>query len=114
MNERRSSIKFGPIAESRESAYLSAVSAASVAFAVTRACSKGELTECTCDNRVRQRKPRNWQWGGCSEDIRYGEKFSRDFLDTREDNNTAVGLMNLHNNEAGRRVSFLANLLTLP
>lgn len=90
---------------SRESAYLSAVSAASVAFAVTRACSKGELTECTCDNRVRQRRARNWQWGGCSEDIKYGEKFSRDFLDTKEDVNTALGLMNLHNNEAGRRVS---------
>lgn len=54
---------------------------------------------------MRQRKPRNWQWGGCSEDIRYGEKFSREFLDVREDANTALGLMNLHNNEAGRRVS---------
>lgn len=56
---------------------------------------------------MRQRKARNWQWGGCSEDIRYGEKFSRDFLDSREDANTAIGLMNLHNNEAGRRVSIL-------
>lgn len=89
--------------KSRESAYLSAVSAASIAFAVTRACSKGELNECACDNRVRQRKPRTWQWGGCSEDIRHGEKVSREFLDVREDPNTAVGLMNLHNNEAGRR-----------
>ncbi|KAK4885127.1 hypothetical protein RN001_001398 [Aquatica leii] len=89
--------------KSRESAYIYAISAASVAFAITRACSKGELTDCSCDNKVRQRKGRFWQWGGCSEDIHYGERFSREFLDSREDANTPNGLMNLHNNEAGRR-----------
>ncbi|XP_008195370.1 protein Wnt-1 [Tribolium castaneum] len=88
---------------SREAAYLSAVSAASVAFAVTRACSKGDLTDCSCDTRMRQKKSHKWKWGGCSEDIKYGEKFSRDFLDSKEDDKTADGLMNLHNNEAGRR-----------
>lgn len=91
--------------ESRESAYVYAISAASLAFAVTRACSKGELTDCSCDNRVRQKKHKSWQWGGCSEDIHYGERFSREFLDSKEDPNVAGGLMNLHNNEAGRRVS---------
>lgn len=44
-----------------------AVSSASVAWAVTRSCSKGELNDCSCDNRVRKKTPRNWQWGGCSE-----------------------------------------------
>lgn len=92
---------------SRESAYLSAVSAASVAFAVTRACSKGELSDCSCDNKIRQKKSQKWKWGGCSEDIKYGERFSKDFLDAKEDANTASGLMNLHNNEAGRRVRLL-------
>ncbi|KAK9884152.1 hypothetical protein WA026_005104 [Henosepilachna vigintioctopunctata] len=89
--------------KSREAAYLSAISAASVAFTVTRACSKGELPQCSCDNRIRQKKSNKWKWGGCSEDIKYGERFSREFLDVREDPNTAMGLMNLHNNEAGRR-----------
>ncbi|XP_018322467.1 protein Wnt-1-like [Agrilus planipennis] len=89
--------------KSRETAYIYAISAASIAFAVTRACSKGELTDCSCDNRVRQKKHRSWQWGGCSEDIHYGEQFSRLFLDVKEDPNSAGGLMNLHNNEAGRR-----------
>lgn len=83
---------------------MSAISAASVTFAVTRACTKGELTDCSCDNAVRQKKPRNWKWGGCSEDVRFGERFSRKFLDVREDSETSTGLMNLHNNEAGRRV----------
>lgn len=40
----------------------------------------------------------------CSQDIHYGEKFSRDFVDAKESHETAEGLMNLHNNEAGRRV----------
>ncbi|ERL90021.1 hypothetical protein D910_07379 [Dendroctonus ponderosae] len=97
---------FGNVAtiKSREAAYLNAISAASMAYAVTRACTKGELSEwCSCDNKIRQRKPTKWKWGACSDDIRYGEKFSKEFLDVREDQNTALGLMNLHNNEAGRR-----------
>ncbi|KAG5891481.1 hypothetical protein JTB14_004939 [Gonioctena quinquepunctata] len=89
---------------SREAAYLSAISAASLAYAVTRACSKGELSEyCSCDNKINKKKSQKFKWGGCSDDIKYGESFSRQFLDVREDPNTALGLMNLHNNEAGRR-----------
>ncbi|XP_013147886.1 PREDICTED: protein Wnt-4-like isoform X1 [Papilio polytes] len=89
--------------KSRESAFVHALSSAALAHAVARACSRGELNECSCDARVRKRTPRHWQWGGCSEDIRYGEMFSRDFVDAKEDKDTDVGLMNLHNNEAGRR-----------
>ena len=40
------------------------------------------------------------------QDIQFGETFSRDFVDSREDAEYAEGLMNLHNNEAGRRVRF--------
>lgn len=90
--------------ESRETAYIHAINAASLAWSITRACSKGDLTECSCDNSIR-RKPRKWQWGGCSEDVNYGVMFSRKFIDSQEHNDTAAGLMNLHNNEAGRRVS---------
>ncbi|KAL1501652.1 hypothetical protein ABEB36_006946 [Hypothenemus hampei] len=97
---------FGNVAtiQSREAAYINAISAASVAYAITRACTKGDLSEwCSCDNKIRQKKTTKWKWGGCSDDIRYGEKFSKEFLDAMEDPNTALGLMNLHNNEAGRR-----------
>ena len=38
------------------------------------------------------------------QDITFGEKFSREFVDAREEPTEAEGLMNLHNNEAGRRV----------
>ncbi|XP_060531552.1 protein Wnt-2b-like isoform X2 [Cylas formicarius] len=89
---------------SREAAYLSAISAASVAYAVARACTRGDLKDyCTCDIKIRQKRKQKWKWGGCSDDIRYGERFSREFFDVMEDPNTALGLMNLHNYEAGRR-----------
>lgn len=54
--------------ESRESAYVHAITSAGVAFSITKACSKGILNECSCDNRQKLRKSKkNWQWGGCSE-----------------------------------------------
>lgn len=52
-----------------------------------------------------------FQWNaiiGCDfQDINYGVMFSRKFIDSQENNETAAGLMNLHNNEAGRRVRIL-------
>ncbi|XP_014208971.1 protein Wnt-1-like [Copidosoma floridanum] len=102
------------LVNSREAAFVYAISAAGVAYSVTRACSRGELTDCSCDNRVRTRQhSSNWQWGGCSEDIHFGEKFSREWLEASEEpvKEDAIGgpdslaglLMRKHDSEAGRR-----------
>lgn len=57
--------------DTREKAYVHAISAASLAYQVTKACAKGELQDCSCDETVRVRATKNqWQWGGCSE-VRY-------------------------------------------
>ncbi|RWS05166.1 protein Wnt-4-like protein, partial [Dinothrombium tinctorium] len=89
---------------SREKAYIYAISSAGVAYTITKACSNGQLTECGCDNSIRNRDTKGkWEWGGCSDDIKFGTAFSKDFVDSGEDINTPSGLMNLHNNEAGRR-----------
>lgn len=98
---------------SREAAFVYAISAAGVAYSVTRACARGELNDCSCDNRVRTRHPRHWQWGGCSEDIHFGEKFSREWSDGGEEplkdgnlsgpTGLAGQLMRKHDSEAGRR-----------
>lgn len=53
---------------------------------------------------------RDWEWGGCSDNIGFGFKFSREFVDTGERGRSLREKMNLHNNEAGRYVRFFFNL----
>lgn len=51
---------------------------------------------------------KNWLWGGCSDNIAYGIRFSTKFTDAvekkriKEPTAASRALMNLHNNEAGR------------
>jgi wingless-type MMTV integration site family protein 7 len=44
-----------------------------------------------------------WTWGGCGDDVSYGLRFSKAFLDARETDESSQSLMNLHNNRAGRK-----------
>ena len=105
----------------REAAFVHAISAAGVAHALTRACSAGELDDCGCDRTVRGPSADGFQWAGCSDNVHFGTSFSRTFVDAREHRfsrrkrNNKNGnadeelvwraLMNLHNNEAGRKVT---------
>nr|QDW65350.1 Wnt16 [Himerometra robustipinna] len=94
----------------KETAFVYAVTSAGVVHAVTRSCSLGNLSDCTCDSS--KKGPINedgWRWGGCSDDVNYGLKISRDFIDVADSKNSensrekARSLMNLHNNEVGRQ-----------
>lgn len=98
------------------------MSAAGVVDAISRACREGELSTCGCSRTARPRDlPRDWLWGGCGDNVEYGYRFAKEFVDARErEKNFAKGseeqgrvLMNLQNNEAGRRVSRRPQLLTL-
>lgn len=99
---------------SRETAFTYAVSAAGVVNAMSRACREGELSSCGCSRASRPKDlPRDWLWGGCGDNIDYGYRFAKEFVDARERERiyqkgsyeSSRILMNLHNNEAGRRVS---------
>lgn len=49
----------------------------------------------------------DWEWGGCGDNVNFGFKKSREFMDApyrkRSDIKT---LVKLHNNDAGRLVSY--------
>jgi len=94
---------------SKETAFLYAITSAGVVHTVTKACSSGNLTECNCDREAHGGDtPEGWKWAGCSDNLRYGVRFARKFIDGPDkDQLRKTGeirnLMNLHNNEAGRR-----------
>jgi len=105
------------VAGTRETAFVHAISAAGVAHAVTRACSSGLLDRCGCDRTVDASRNTasaaaadddGFQWAGCSDNVAYGSAFSKSFVDARErrskGRDSARALMNLHNNNAGRKV----------
>ncbi|XP_054708000.1 protein Wnt-16-like [Uloborus diversus] len=93
---------------SRETAFIYAITSAGATHAVTQACSAGNLTDCSCDaSRQGQSGGEGaWKWGGCSDNVRYGTLFARQFVDAPERSPPAKrdvrALMNLHNNNAGR------------
>lgn len=78
-------------------------------YAITRACSQGDLKACGCDplKRGRAKDERGeFDWGGCSDNINYGIRFAKAFVDAKEKKvKDARALMNLHNNRCGRMVS---------
>lgn len=54
-----------------------------------------------------------FQWSGCSDNVDFGVTFSRTFVDaqdrrkSRKKPKNPISLMNLHNNEAGRKVKII-------
>ena len=187
--------------DTRETAFVNAITSAGIAYAVAKACSMGELVECSCDknlarhnvllnnnpklnqmttidNNTSNRKKKNsnrqrnnnnnnnnnnirnnnsknnsnnnnnnnsnkqsqhskqqhkskpnlkvptdgedWEWGGCDDNVNFGNRKSKDFLDSRLRRRSDIKtLVRIHNNNAGRLVSrgfalFLSELLNLP
>ncbi|XP_787051.3 protein Wnt-7b [Strongylocentrotus purpuratus] len=92
-------------AGNREAAFRKAITSAGITHAITEACMQGNLTNCSCDrSKETGVTDEGWRWGGCSADVEYGLRFSRLFVDSGEVANNAKTLMNLHNNEVGRKV----------
>lgn len=55
---------------------------------------------------------RGWIWGGCSDNVDFGDRISKQYVDAFETGQDARAAVNLHNNAAGRLVSlntFTAN-----
>lgn len=93
---------------------MNALAAASLSFSVTQACSTrqlGVICSCGSDPKVKLRRKGRWQWGGCSDNIAYGTRFSKRFTEAVEEHRmrkkkgAELALMNIHNAQAGRGVS---------
>uniref|UniRef100_A0A1A9Z605 Protein Wnt n=2 Tax=Glossina TaxID=44049 RepID=A0A1A9Z605_GLOPL len=140
--------------DTRETGFVNAITSAGVTYAVTKACTLGNLIECSCDRshsrrnggqpqmvnavtavaalerqqaayekinttnvakrgRGKNRRGRllknikfpegEWEWGGCSDNVNFGFRHSRVFLDSRYRRRSDLRTMvKLHNNRAGR------------
>ncbi|XP_064631758.1 protein Wnt-8b-like isoform X2 [Lineus longissimus] len=88
----------------KETSFVHAITSAGVMFTLTRNCSLGDFDKCSCDDSKKgQPGGARWNWGGCSDNVRFGEKISKQFVDTLETGKDARATMNLHNNDVGRR-----------
>ncbi|PIK51464.1 hypothetical protein BSL78_11638 [Apostichopus japonicus] len=88
----------------RETAFIYAITTAAVTHSVARACSEGSISTCSCADRNKGPSGDDWEWGGCSDNAVYGHRFARKFVDSGERGKDSRNLMNIHNNEAGRRM----------
>ncbi|KAF5301546.1 hypothetical protein FQR65_LT08851 [Abscondita terminalis] len=89
---------------------------AGLVYAVTRNCSKGLLKGCGCTSKFRGSSPKNmlksndkgrktqWSWGGCSDDIEFGQSVAKNILDDLEIGSDPQTYANLHNNYVGRTI----------
>ncbi|XP_014678401.1 PREDICTED: protein Wnt-8b-like [Priapulus caudatus] len=89
-------------AANSETSFVHAISSAGVMHTLTRNCSAGEFEKCGCDDRKKGQVAAGWTWGGCSDNVQFGEQISKQFVDALETGLDATALMNLHNSEAGR------------
>lgn len=101
--------------DTKESAFVYALTSALTVHQITSACSSGDLAPmCGCDvSRNGLTTVQGWKWGSCSDNVSYGITYAQNFLDAREIEDTDVTIneevataeVHLHNNAAGRRVS---------
>ena len=96
------------------------MSAAGVVHSISRSCKQARLRTCSCSQALRPKElHRDWIWGGCGDNLEYAYRFAEGFIDVREKEKNypryskglARMLMNLHNNEAGRRVRLFPLIL---
>lgn len=97
----------------KETAFAHAITMAGVMYYVIRSCRLGQLENCKCQRTKKRFKEArssssDWHWGGCSDNVAFGDLVARNFVDALEgrkgDEHDARRYMNLHNNKVGRKV----------
>lgn len=106
---------------SKETAFVHAITSAGVVHAVSRSCNKGNLSECACGRRRGRGIPRrSWDISGCTNNVNYAMWLSKTFVDAPEKVDRRArsirrerAMMNLHNNEAGRKVCLSYSVIVI-
>nr|XP_022914307.1 protein Wnt-10a-like isoform X1 [Onthophagus taurus] len=93
----------------KETAYINALASAGVVIAVSKACRQNDLLSCSCDAKLDSIDPKpnsnkKFKWKGCSDNLQFGMKFAKLFLDKRITGTDIFSHINLHNNHVGRLV----------
>ena len=102
------------IVDSREQAFVQSLSTAVLVQAVSKACSSGLSSHCSCGPVPNEPLPSDqqseqFQWGGCPDDLPHGLAFSRAFEQTavsarKRRRVSRKALINQHNSDVGRQV----------
>ncbi|XP_076828751.1 protein Wnt-9a [Brachyhypopomus gauderio] len=87
----------------KETAFLYAISSAGLTHAMAKACSAGRMERCTCDEDPDLENRKAWQWGGCGDNLKYSNKFVKDFLGKRS-NKDLRARVDIHNSNVGMKV----------
>lgn len=72
------------------------------------------MERCTCDEAPDLENREAWQWGGCGDNLKYSNKFVKEFLG-RKPNKDLRARVDFHNNLVGMKVSrWMQNAWCLP
>ncbi|KAF7245986.1 Protein Wnt-9a [Varanus komodoensis] len=86
----------------KETAFLYAISSAGLTHAMAKACSAGRMERCTCDEAPDLENREAWQWGGCGDNLKYSNKFVKEFLG-KKSNKDLRARVDFHNNLVGMK-----------
>ncbi|XP_052068651.1 protein Wnt-2-like isoform X1 [Mytilus californianus] len=88
----------------REASFVQAITAAGLMYAVTKYCRSEEQTLCSCDHTKREPSQNSGMvWGGCSDNIKFGIKFTQQLLNKMDPGNDSNAAMRRHNYKVGLR-----------
>lgn len=79
---------------------------------MAKACSAGRMERCTCDEAPDLENRKAWQWGGCGDNLKYSNKFVKDFLGKRS-NKDLRARVDMHNSNVGMKVGQKMEVLLL-
>lgn len=70
------------IGGTKEREFVNALSAAALTYTIARGCASSSTFNCSCSPHPGDPPNGNFKWGGCGDNVQWGSKFSRRFIDT--------------------------------